>query len=952
MPLQKLITLPAGIVEYFHHLENRDPDEWFCSSDPAEKKVGSGGGTAHILAEAFYRSGSKGTFTSWLLSQKRLVIHSGGESRRLPAYAPYGKSLLPIPVFRWSRGQYIDQKLLDFQAAYYEKILNGAPDTFCTLIGSGDVMFISSDRFDQLPEADVLVFGIWVNDDIASRHGVFFSRREEQDQLAFVKQKPDLQTLRELSNDFYYLMDSGIVLLNAAATMKLMEKSGWDYEQKEFSGGAPDFYDLYGQMLTAFGNESGAADPELKKLRVKLVPLHQGEFYHFGSNSDLIDSSLRLQNRIMDQRQKLTQETDHHPSIFQQNSQIRSRFNEGNHHIWIENCHIPATWVLRHHHILTGVPENEWDLDLPENICLDIIPVGMEEYCVRLYGFMDDFRETPEQGALWMGQTLETWLHQTSATLEEAGIDPGTSIFEVPLFPVVQKEEIPEILASMLQEGGDRSLWMKAARLSARDLPEKTRPEQVYEQRRELKALALPKLAANHHKSVFYYLDLEQTASEYRRTGIELPPEMPENEPLIKRISDSMFRARVTGNEALGSQYEKLAFRTLREHMIETLRSEPVSPRRNVLDDQILWGRSPVRLDLAGGWTDTPPYCIINGGKVVNLSVELNGQLPLQVFARPLEEPRIVLRSIDLGQKLEINSFEELYRYDQLGGSFSIPLAALVLSGFGNEFSGKAYPDLKTQLKSFGCGIEMSLLAAIPKGSGLGTSSNLAATVLGTLSDFCGLNWDKHEMAYRTLILEQMLTTGGGWQDQFGGIFEGVKLLETEPGIVQKPGIKWLPDHLFSHRESKDKMLLYYTGVTRVARDILGEIVKAMFLNAHRHLGIFSEMKEHARETFNTILSGDYEGLARKVAISWVLNQQLDEGTNPPEIQRMIKKVDDLLLGYKLLGAGGGGYLLMFAKSTEAAVKARKLLESKPPNARARFVNFTVSNTGFQVSRS
>jgi galactokinase/mevalonate kinase-like predicted kinase len=267
-------------------------------------------------------------------------------------------------------------------------------------------------------------------------------------------------------------------------------------------------------------------------------------------------------------------------------------------------------------------------------------------------------------------------------------------------------------------------------------------------------------------------------------------------------------------------------------------------------------------------------------------------------------------------------------------------------------FSAAGSGTLEEQLKSFGCGIEMSLLAAIPKGSGLGTSSNLAATVLGTLNEFCGLNWDRHQVAYRTLILEQMLTTGGGWQDQFGGIFEGVKLLETGPGIRQEPKVKWLPDHLFTGPGTREMMLLYYTGETRVARDILGEIVKGMFLNSNSHLRIFSEMKAHALETFETILASDYQGLAEKVAMSWELNQQLDEGTNPPVIQAIIRKVDDYLLGYKLLGAGGGGYLLMLAKSAEAAMRVKSVLETDPPNSRARFVSFRVSQTGFQVSRS
>ena len=952
MSIQRLISLPPGMITSFHSIENKDPGEWFCGSDPIEKKVGSGGGTANILAAAYATSGFEGNFSTWLSSQKRMVIHSGGESRRLPAYAPYGKSLLPMPVFRWSKGQHLDQKLLDFQSSYYEKILKNAPEGYCTLIGSGDVMFISSDRFRNLPEADVLLFGIWVDDIIASRHGVFFSRREQADQLAFVKQKPSLQELRDMSRDYFYLMDSGIVLLNAGTTMKLMDKSGWDEDREAFAGGLPDFYDLYSTMLTAFGTESGSNDPDLKNIEVKLVPLQDGEFYHFGSNNDLIDSTLKLQNRVTDQRLKFTREADHHPSIFQQNAQVKVRFTNENHHIWIENCFIPETWKLNHHHVITGVPENDWDLEIPENLCLDVVPVDAGQYCIRPYGFRDGFGSTMDGEAQWMEQPLIQWFDERSITPDQAGISPGSSIFEMPLFPVIQKEEIPMVLTFMLGGESTDTRWLHSRRISAKMLSERADLQKVYDQRQILKALALPALATNHHKSIFYYLDLERTSSDYRHSGLELPMELSVGESVIKRINDSMFRARVLGNQVLSARHEKQAFGILREEMIDTLKSHPQLPQRNLLDDQIIWGRSPVRLDLAGGWTDTPPYCIMEGGKVVNISVELNGQLPLQVFARPLKESKIVLRSIDLGQKIEINSYDELYRYDKPGGGFSIPMAALVLAGFGKMFSAKDYPDLASQLKAFGCGIELSLLAAIPKGSGLGTSSNLAATVLGTLSDFCGLNWDKHEVSYRTLILEQMLTTGGGWQDQLGGIFNGVKLLETEAGLLQKPGIKWLPEQLFSNRETRDMMLLYYTGVTRVARDILGEIVKAMFLNSSGHLEIFHEMKVHAKETFDTILGNDYEGLAEKVATSWELNQRLDEGTNPPVIQGIIKGVDDLLFGYKLLGAGGGGYLLMFAKSVEAAVKVRKILQSNPPNTRARFVDFSVSATGFQVSRS
>ena len=73
----------------------------------------------------------------------------------------------------------------------------------------------------------------------------------------------------------------------------------------------------------------------------------------------------------------------------------------------------------------------------------------------------------------------------------------------------------------------------------------------------------------------------------------------------------------------------------------------------------------------------------------------------------------------------------------------------------------------------------------------------LAATVLGALGEMFGLQWDTTDLFVRTLALEQILTSGGGWQDQVGGITRGLKLIETRPGLVQEPVVRWLPGHLF-----------------------------------------------------------------------------------------------------------------------------------------------------------
>lgn len=337
---------------------------------------------------------------------------------------------------------------------------------------------------------------------------------------------------------------------------------------------------------------------------------------------------------------------------------------------------------------------------------------------------------------------------------------------------------------------------------------------------------------------------------------------------------------------------------------------------------------------------------------MINLAVELNGQPPLHCYIKASEKPEFVIRSIDLGAQETIRNFDELRAFYNIGSPFAIPKAALALAGFIPEFSTRKFSSLQNQLEYAGGGLEISILSAVPKGSGLGTSSILAATVLGTISEVCGLGWDKSETGRRTLALEQLLTTCGGWQDQFGGILEGIKLMETSPGKIQLPGIKWFPDSLFTDPVNKNRILLYYTGITRVAKSILAEIVRGMFLNSSSHLALLEELKGHAINTSETISAKDFEGLAKNVLRSWHLNQKLDHGTNTPEIQKLIDRIAPWVLGYKLLGAGGGGFMLIFAPDEKSAGKIRHELSTNPVNERARFVDFSLSTTGLQVTKS
>lgn len=949
--MQKLLSLPPNLVSAFYELEKVNTNEWFCTSDPVGVKLGSGGGTAWLLREweRCHRNADK--------TEKRILLHAGGQSRRLPSYAPSGKILTPIPVFRWARGQRLGQNLLSLQLPLYEKIMERAPEGLRTLIASGDVYIRAEEPLQDIPQADVVCYGLWVDPVLATHHGVFVSDRQQPEALDFMLQKPTLDELGQLSKTHLFLMDIGIWILSDRAVDLLIKRS----LKPDDGSGKPysdlKYYDLYSDFGLALGNHPRIADDELNALSVAILPLPGGEFYHYGTSRELLSSTVTLQNKVYDQRQIIHRKMKPNPAIFVQNAEMHVTLSSDNDNLWIENSFVGEHWTLGKRQIVTGVPRNDWMLTLPDGVCIDVVPLDKQKWVVRPYGFDDVFKgELKDERTLFMGKPFCRWLDDRGLPVD--GWSERTDDLQAAsLFPVVSDvEQMGKVLCWMVSEpelAEGRDIWFRSERLSADEISAKADLKLLYAQREEFRKENLGTLSRNYEKSVFYQLDLADVADEFCRYGLSAPDILPDDAPLMQRIHNRMLRARI--EKLAGKDFrpdEQSAFGLLREGLLADMYARKSRPHLNVYSDQIVWGRSPVRIDVAGGWTDTPPYSLFAGGNVVNLAIELNGQPPLQVYVKPCKELRIVLRSIDMGAMEVISTFDELQNYRQVGSPFSIPKAALVLAGFVPAFSEVTYESLEKQLEAFGTGIEITLLSAIPAGSGLGTSSILASTVLGSLSDFCGLAWDKNEICRRTLALEQLLTTGGGWQDQYGGVLQGVKLLQTEAGFVQNPLVRWLPEHLFTHPEFRDCHLLYYTGITRTAKEILAEIVRCMFLNSSVHLGLLSEMKAHALEMAEAIQRNDFEAFGRMVGKSWMQNKALDSGTNPASVEQIISLVEDYTLGYKLPGAGGGGYLYMVAKDSQAALRIREVLTQHAPNPRARFVEMSLSDLGFQVSRS
>lgn len=914
--MKKLLSLPPNLVGCFHEITGLDKQDWFCTHDPVGHKLGSGGGTDWLLRACWEAQADGQSFDEWLAADKRLLLHAGGQSRRLPSYAPSGKVLTPIPVFRWERGQRLSQDLLSLQVPLYERIMDKAPQSLRTMIVSGDVYIRSTEPLQPIPEADIVCYGLWLGPEIASNHGVFVSSHEHPEQLECMLQKPSVETLSKLSETHFYLTDIGVWLLSDRAVRLLMERSERDGEIVE--------YDLYGEFGCALGTQPGIIDKELNSLRVAILPLPGGEFYHFGTSHELLSSTLAIQNLVNDQREIMHHSLKPHPAMFVQNAITQPHITAENQNLWIENSWVGSRWTLASENIITGVPENDWEVKLDKGQCVDMVPIGAHDWVVRPYGYYDKFA----------GKEQQREQFPIAHTTDEAG------------------RMLRYLLGQDTSDEAKRS-FEAAQKLSAEQISNQANLRRLTAQRRHFRALDWPLLAKNHAHSVFYQTDLLDAAREFAAYDIPLPAPLPADADLMRRIHDAMFHSEVEQlRGAEGKAQADRAFSLLREGLTAEATTHKQQPQMAVQADQIVWGRSPVRIDIAGGWTDTPPFCLMEGGKVVNLAVELNGQPPLQAYVKPCREPHIILRSIDLGASETVRTFDELADFHHVGSPFSIPKAALALAGFVPAFCADRYASLADQLRAFGCGIELTMLSAVPAGSGLGTSSILAATVLGAVSDFCGLNWDKTEIGRRTLVLEQLLTTGGGWQDQFGGITAGVKLLQSVKGFRQSPEVRWLPDTLFTDAAYSTCHLLYYTGITRTAKHILAEIVRKMFLNEHDELALLRDMKDHAMQMYDAIQRADFHEMGALVRRTWTQNQLLDTGTNPEAVRHLTSLIDDLCLGYKLPGAGGGGFLYMIAKDPEAAARIKQTLMAHPLNANARFVDMSLSTTGLQVSRS
>jgi fucokinase len=257
---------------------------------------------------------------------------------------------------------------------------------------------------------------------------------------------------------------------------------------------------------------------------------------------------------------------------------------------------------------------------------------------------------------------------------------------------------------------------------------------------------------------------------------------------------------------------------------------------------------------------------------------------------------------------------------------------------------------LDTVLEGMGGGLELRMSVDLPMGSGLGTSSILAATTLRALAEMLGVVLSEQQLSDFVMDLEQRMTTGGGWQDQAGAIYPGAKLVASGPGLRQRLRVQpvdWDP----SRREEFESLLvLFYTGIRRIAKGLLQQVVGSYLARETATVQVLHSIKTLAGEMAYAMREGEWDYLGQLLDRHWALNQVLDPNTTNAPINALLALVRPYIRGAKLAGAGGGGFLMMLARSPEAASELRAALAEHSRGAGGAVYGWKIAGEGLRVS--
>jgi fucokinase len=1004
--------------------------------DPGGRRVGSGGGTLGCLTAILEDQARRQNLDSiprdqWrdtLASLRVLIVHAGGDSRRLPAYGPCGKLFVPVPGDNDSA---VPLTLFDRQLPTYLALGRGPSKGGQIVITAGDVLLQFDPTGLDLATPGLVGLGALATPKEASGHGVYCA--DEHGEIRRFLQKPNESTQRAAGAVNRYgqsVLDIGVMSFDANTAMTLLDafETTDTVEGLSWSGALGDAIDAHGldfyrEVACALGPETDKTDyidlalasgstwsqddlgllfDRIGHVRFYLRKVSQCQFLHFGTTAQITASG-----------QELIRHDAGHPTwsgvLDLGNTIDHAAAGIIGHEAWVEGCNVNAKLELTGRNVVVGA-DIHTPVALPEGACVDVLEgtdrSGKPVHFVRCYGADDPIKSGPDD-AVFCERPLLAWLDAVDAAPSDLwDADNGTpTLWDAKLFPTAESAErwVDWIWMFTPDTATDtqKAQWRDADRFSLAEMSLQADPDAFFARRMRQRAwtvrtqwrgLMEPKrgLSAADMALAWTSLDAEDAQSwliELLGHARWLSSGAGSREPfaasrLLHTVGDALTRLDVDPTSIVAAAWEALpdedrtwltdqgmgwtsettleawtdalahnAFAMMETTIVATAQRMPEPPRTPLRRDEIVWGRCPARIDFGGGWSDTPPYSIEFGGQVINAAIDLNGQPPIHCYGRLCDEPVIRIHSIDLGAQLDIRTMDELYDYRLATGEFSLAKAALAISLFSDDAANwPAGMDLADRLKHFGGGLELTTLAAIPKGSGLGTSSIVGAVILAVVHRMMGQTLTHDQIVAGVLRLEQALTTGGGWQDQVGGVLPGVKIIDSPGGMNVQMTSRYIPSDILDPHTNGGSTLLYFTGINRLAKDILHQIVGRYLSRDRATLSTLRSIHRIPSQVAECLLRKDTPCFGEMVNHVWAQNTTLDPNATNDEVEALLERIAPYIHGAKLTGAGGGGFMLIVCKSPSKATALRNMLEADPPNERARFFDFSVSQRGLEVT--
>ena len=898
--------------------------------DPCGKRVGSGGATLGVIkyiAEVTGRNDFSGL--------RILVIHSGGDSKRVPQYSALGKLFSPVPrELPDGRISTLFDEFLIAMSSVPARIKEGM------LLLSGDVLLLFNPLQIDYSGNGAAALSFKEGVETGKNHGVFL--RGEDGNVKRFLHKMSVEALTDagaVNERGCVDIDTGAVIFSAAILGSLYslvcEDGVYSEELYESYVNEKVRLSLYGDFLYPLASDSTLEafydeKPEgkmcdelrlarekvwyaLRDYRMKLLRLAPAKFIHFGTTREILELMSRgiYDYEVLGWDPRVASSIDNGSAGY--NSVLSHSSYTG------KNCYLEVSYVHKNAKVGDNVLLSYVDIK-DENVPSDVVLHGLKQkdgkFVVRIYGIKDNPKAMLGDETSFLGSTLSAFLEKNGISESELWDGEDRSIWTAKLYPSCDniREAVRAALNvyEMARGEGRVDKWRSAERKSLCSGFNDADPDAIIAWDKRMRELVrMDKLAkliqsggcVDEAKGILNTQKLTKKQQAWLDGRLK-------NSDYSERMRLHYYVGSAIGGAA-GDKHIEKCFETIRRAILDSAIKDVAynDKCRIVLDKHTV--KLPLRVNWGGGWSDTPPYCNEKGGTVLNCAILLDGKMPVEVTLERIPEKKIIFESRDMDVYGEFDTIAPLQKTGDPYDPFALQKAALVACGVIPRKGGR----LEDILERLGGGFKMnSEVTNVPKGSGLGTSSILSGACVKAVLDFVGISYTEKMLYTYVLCMEQIMGTGGGWQDQVGGLSDGIKYITALPGLKQEINVAHVEIPESAKTELCERFALIYTGQRRLARNLLRDVIGRYLGNVPESLFALNEIQRVAALMRFELERGNVDAFATLLDYHWTLSKQIDIGSTNTLIDQIFESVSDLIDGKLVCGAGGGGFLQVIMK--------------------------------------